>query len=283
MKRFYPSLVLTIIALTVLGTVLTACASPANTQTAPVTASAKPTESSAPAPGTVTASAVIVPAQVSEMGFIISAPIKEVSVKEGDTVEAGQTLILLDTPDLEYSVISAEASVRSAQVDAELQRYRHKVTNQAGKTIYLSGPRELIEVADAKVAQAQATLVVEQATLAQGMLIAPYDGILVQVNVVPGEFVQADQVVAVIGDLEHLQIETTDLSERDIPSVELGQSVTVFVEALDNEFNGKVTAISPIADVVGGDVVYKVTVILDEQPEGLLWGMNAEVNISTEQ
>jgi HlyD family secretion protein len=55
------------------------------------------------------------------------------------------------------------------------------------------------------------------------------------------------------------------------------------VEALDKEFNGKVMAISPVADIVGGDVVYKVTVTLDEQPDGLLWGMNAEVEINTEQ
>jgi multidrug resistance efflux pump len=149
--------------------------------------------------------------------------------------------------------------------------------------IYLSGPRELIDVADARVQQSQSALEVAQATLAQGLLLAPYDGTVVQVNIAPGEYIQPGQVISVIGNLDHLQVETTDLSERDIPNVKLGQIALVHVKALDAEFSGKVTAISPIADIVGGDVVYKVTVSLDEQPEGLLWGMNAEVEINTEQ
>jgi HlyD family secretion protein len=287
MKRSYRPILLNlpIITLTGLSIILTACAGQAGTEISHATVT-EPTaivEPNASVPGTVTASAVIVPVQVSEMGFTISAPVREVTVKEGDKVQAGQTLVMLDTPDLEFSVVDAEAALRSAQANAEIQRFRNKTRNQAGKVVYLSGPRELIEVADAKVQQAQSVLESAQATLAQGSLLAPFDGTIVQVNVTPGEFVQSGQVVAVIGDLEHLQVETTDLSERDIPAVKLGQIATVYVEALDTEFNGKVTAVSPVADIVGGDVVYKVIVTLDEQPEGLLWGMNAEVEIDTGQ
>jgi hypothetical protein len=43
-----------------------------------------------------------------------------------------------------------------------------------------------------------------------------------------------------------------------------------------------VTAISPISDTIGGDVVYKVTVQLDEQPIDLLWGMSADVEIDVD-
>jgi hypothetical protein len=34
-----------------------------------------------------------------------------------------------------------------------------------------------------------------------------------------------------------------------------------------------------MADTVGGDVIFKVTIAPDGQPEGLLWGMTAEVEI----
>jgi hypothetical protein len=44
-----------------------------------------------------------------------------------------------------------------------------------------------------------------------------------------------------------------------------------------------VTAISPISDTLGGDVVFKVTIKLNEQPADLLWGMTADVEIQTEQ
>ena len=83
-------------------------------------------------------------------------------------------------------------------------------------------------------------------------------------------------------NLENLQIETTDLSELNIATVEVGQPASVYVEALDEEFPGKVTAISPISETIGGDVVFRVSIQLDKQPADLLWGMSTEVTIDTQ-
>jgi hypothetical protein len=55
----------------------------------------------------------------------------------------------------------------------------------------------------------------------------------------------------------------------------------VFIEALNQEFTGKVIDISRISSTIGGDVVFKVTIDLDKQPQGLLWGMSADVTIDT--
>jgi HlyD family secretion protein len=112
-------------------------------------------------------------------------------------------------------------------------------------------------------------------------LLAPFDGTVVDVQVIPGESVQSGQTVLVLADLQHLQIETTDLSERDITRVKIGQTVNVYIQALDVTVMGKVIRISPISETVGGDIVFPVTIELDEQPNGLLWGMTAEVEIQT--
>ena len=63
--------------------------------------------------------------------------------------------------------------------------------------------------------------------------------------------------------------------------VQIGQAANVFITPLAAEFSGKVIDISRISSTVGGDVVFKVTVDLDEQPQGLLWGMSADVKIET--
>ena len=85
-------------------------------------------------------------------------------------------------------------------------------------------------------------------------------------------------MLVVISDIDHLQVETTDLSERDVPKVEIGQPVTVFVEALNENVTGKVLLISPVSNTLGGDVVYKTTIELDQPfPAGLRAGMSAEV------
>ena len=234
---------------------------------------------------TVTASAVIVPEQVSELGFLISGIAKEVSVKEGDSVKAGQPLIVLDTPNLEFAVTEAQAALRSAQAQAEIRsdeiikKYIINYKKFTVRKLRLSVPHEVIEIANASVQRAQASVEIAQANLAQGTLIAPRDGVVASLRVIPGEFVQSDQAVVTLATLNDLQIETTDLSERDITNVHIGDPVNIFVEALNKNISGKVIRISPIADTVGGDVVFKVTIAPDTQLKGLLWGMTAEVEI----
>jgi DNA-directed RNA polymerase subunit H (RpoH/RPB5) len=75
--------------------------------------------------------------------------------------------------------------------------------------------------------------------------------------------------------------ETTDLNERDVPNIHIDDTADVFIEALNKEFSGKVIRISPKAETVGGDVVFKVIIALDTQPEALLWGMTAEVEFQS--
>jgi len=229
--------------------------------------------------GTVVASAVIVPAQVTELGFITSALIKEIIVKEGEQVQAGQTLAVLDIPELQFAIVAAEAALRSAQAEEKVQSYRRVKDRRHGRVYFDVVPPEVREVAHARVQQAQAALEVAQATLAQTTLVAPYDGTVASVNVVRGEYVQENQLVVTLATLNTLQLETTDLSERDITKVKIGAPVNIFIEALNENVSGHVIGISPIADMVGGDVVFKVTIAFDKQPENLLWGMTAEVTI----
>jgi hypothetical protein len=72
-------------------------------------------------------------------------------------------------------------------------------------------------------------------------------------------------------------VETTDLSERDVSSVQIGQPAIIHIDALNQDVTGRVDAISPVADTLGGDVVYKTTLELDERPNGILAGMSVEV------
>jgi RND family efflux transporter MFP subunit len=234
----------------------------------------------ASAQGTVTASAVIVPAQVTELGFLTSARVKEITVKEGDQVKAGDVLVVLDMPDLQYAVTAAEAALHSAQTNALLQSYGRVKERRNGKIFWTQLPKEVIEIANIKVLQAQAALEIAQANLAEATLLAPFDGTVASINITPGEIVQPHQVVITLATLDRMQIETTDLSERDIADVQISGLADVHVEALNETIQGEVIAISPIADRVGGDVVFKVTIELEYQPKGILWGMTAEVNIS---
>ena len=52
----------------------------------------------------VKASAVVVPAQESRLSFVISGMVEDVTIEEGDQVQAGQALVKLDTTELEYRI-----------------------------------------------------------------------------------------------------------------------------------------------------------------------------------
>ena len=272
-----------LIGLIFLIIILTACGNPTPAAVSSITPA--PVEKKVVTdPDVVVASAAVIPTQVTQLGFAISALVKEITAKEGDIVQAGQTLMVLDTPELDFAVVAADAAFKSASINAELQD-ADRVLVQKPHTIkdfiFVALPYEVKFKAIAKADQLHAALEVAQATLAQGTLISPVDAIVASIDVIPGELIQVDQAVITLATLDDLQIKTTDLSERDIARVKIGQTVNVYIEALDVTVTGKVIRISPISETVGGDIVFPVTIELDEQPDGLLWGMTAEVEIQT--
>ncbi len=272
MRRAYWSLL-------VLGMLVGALAAGCSGGSAP--SAAAPTPAPTPvtqAPGAISASAVVEPAQQSSMSFLLAAPVKQVYVKAGDRLSAGQPLIVLDTPDLEYAVTGAEAELASAQANADLQRMGRKKWN-GNQWVYVSTPPEWKQQADARVSQAEAALEAAKANLAQGTLVAPFNGTVVSVDVVPGEMVTPGKPVLLIGDLSQLQAVTTDLSEREIAGVRLGQAASVHLKAFSEDLAGKIVAIAPKAQIYNGDTVFKVTVQLDQQPDKLMWGMTGDLSI----
>jgi len=251
---------------------LTACGS-APTPTAIPTISldnnGSPSNNQSSTADSISAAAVVVPPNEARLSFATIGSVTSVDVKVGDKVTAGQTLVALDTTIQEASVRQAEANLLAAQIQVKYQKR-------------LGVDEVHIQTAEAEVERAQALLDSANAVLTtQSTLLAPFDGTIVSVDISPAETVVPGQVVIVLGDLSNYQIETTDLSERDVIRVQIGQPANVFIEALNEEFSGKVIDVDRVSSTLGGDVVYTVTIELDTQPQGLLWGMSADVQIET--
>ena len=134
-----------------------------------------------------------------------------------------------------------------------------------------------------KLEQAQLAVQTAQENLNATRLVAPFSGEVASITTSVGDYISPGQVILVISDINHMHVETTDLSERDVPQVKLGQATTVSIKALNKNVSGKVSAISPLADTLGGDVVYKVTILLDTLPSNLRSGMSVDVQFNTSQ
>jgi multidrug resistance efflux pump len=137
-------------------------------------------------------------------------------------------------------------------------------------------PAEATGMQLAQLQQARANLQAAQDKLEETQLRSSISGVVTTVDSVAGEYVVPGKVLIAISDVNNLQVKTTDLSERNITKVQIGDPARIIIDALSEEFEGEVIGISPVANTLGGDVVYEVTIAFTEQPQG---GMSAEVSI----
>ena len=172
-----------------------------------------------------------------------------------------------------------DSAVRRLQLVIAFEEAQSRLQKAMDDLAALSeGPNpDDLAAADARISAAQAVLASTQSSLTDLELRAPFTGTVASLRSHTGEWVIPGQTVLALADLEHLRVETTDLSERDIPRVQTGQTVTVFIKALNQDVSGRLIEIAPLADTLGGDVVYKATIDLDELPTGLRSGMTVEV------
>jgi HlyD family secretion protein len=142
--------------------------------------------------------------------------------------------------------------------------------------------------AEADVQRAQAAVVAAQTALDDRTLVAPFDGTVADIVVEAGEVINAGVPAVILADMSRWLVETTDLTEKDVVDVTSGDPVRIRVDALpDVALTGTVgnestDGIAEVSQELRGDVVYKVTIQLDEEPDiPLRWGMTVFVTIDT--
>lgn len=205
---------------------------------------------------------------------------------------------LLEPPD-PVDVQVAEAKLATAEAmlsDAERQLERVLDGPQAGEVAlleaqlrrgqrdfrtYSTGPDPAdVVLAEARISNAEAQLAAAEAAIADRELRAPFDGVISAVHVNPGEWVAPGSPVLLIGNLDHLQVETTDLSEIDVAQIMVGDPATVTFDSLPGlVLQGTVSRIAP-KPTAGSGVNFPVDIKLDQIPAALRWGMTAFVDIA---
>lgn len=169
--------------------------------------------------------------------------------------------------------------LEQSQLDAAVDLAQARVIEAQERVADLhDGPdTDEVDLLISRLTAAQDQAAAARAQLDGLELKAAFTGTVGKVLVHAGEWVAAGQGVLVMADLDHLRVQTTDLSERDLPAIHVGQSARVSIKALNTTADGAVVAISPLADTLGGDVVYQTTLDLTSVPDGLKPGMSVDV------
>ena len=171
--------------------------------------------------------------------------------------------------DIQQSMLDADVAIAQAMVEAAEQDLNDRVDGPHPNDIVL---------AEARLANAEAQLAAARAALANVELKAPFDGTVAGVMSKVGEMASPGQPAVVLADFSSWIVETDNLTEIELPQIEVGQSVVVSFDALsDVELQGTVTAIRPLFEIRQGDVTYAVKIMLDNDDPRLQWGMTAVV------
>jgi multidrug efflux pump subunit AcrA (membrane-fusion protein) len=138
--------------------------------------------------------------------------------------------------------------------------------------------KDQLALAEARLEAAKAQVAAAEAALANYILTAPFDGVVMDVAVSAGEQVGPELRAVSLADASAWIIETSDITELEVVDLAVGQSVTFTPDALPSlALKGIVTEISGASYVQSGDVLYTVYIRVDETDPRLKWGMTVEV------
>jgi multidrug resistance efflux pump len=129
-----------------------------------------------------------------------------------------------------------------------------------------------------QLAVLQARLDAAKAGVAAFEVLAPFNGVVAEMNAKQGGSINAGQSAVTIADFSSWLVKTTDLTEIDVVALAEGQPVTVTLDALPEvELKGKILSIGQNYSENQGDVVYEVTILLTDTHPNMRWGMTAAV------
>jgi RND family efflux transporter MFP subunit len=173
------------------------------------------------------------------------------TVREGDTVKAGQVLARVDATEYVARVQQAQqqADAAKSQIDiAQRQFDNNKALVAQGfisKTA-LDTSLNSLDAAKATYKAAVAAVDMNRKTLDDTVLRAPISGVVSQRLAQPGERVAVDAKVVEIVDLGQLELEAT-LSGADSVDVRVGQDALLQVEGTSRPVRARVARINPSA------------------------------------
>lgn len=240
--------------------------------------------------------------------------VKEVYVKEGDHVTAGQLLAVLDTSDIsqELSLKRGNVSLLQKQQAETLEDRQVEYDNALKdyndtKALFDIGAASQKELDDAKqkldnipsadgkaalsaaeqqsLSNANQEVSIQASTLDDCQIRSKIDGTVTRVNTKVGRFAdetEDDKPMFVIENIENLQMKVL-VGENDIGKISVGQKADITTDSMGKEsVAGEVVRISPTGELKEGSAserVIPVYINISEKNDKLIAGVTARATI----
>lgn len=212
----------------------------------------------------------------------VAGELRDLTVREGDWVKAGQVIARVDPTEFEARLRQAQKQAESAkaQVDIALRNYdnnRSLVDQGFISKTALDTTQANLEAAQANYKAAQAGADVAAKAMDDTVLRSPIAGQVSQRLTQPGERVGIDAKVVEIVDLSSLELEAS-LSPGDSAQIRVGQQAQLQIEGGAQAVGARVTRVNP--SVQAGSRAVLVYLALDSTT-GLRQGLFAQGTLGT--
>ena len=179
----------------------------------------------------------------------VPAELLQLSVREGDRVQAGQLIGRLDATDVQLRLRQAEDQVANAQAQLEIAQRTQRNNQALVDQGFISQTALATSVNSAAAAQATLQAARAAADLARKAVRdtevrAPLAGLVAQRFVQPGERLALDARIVEIVDLARIELEAA-VAPEDVPALRVGQSARVQIDGLAQPVPARVLRINP--------------------------------------
>jgi RND family efflux transporter MFP subunit len=210
----------------------------------------------------------------------VAGMVAAVTVEVGQPVKRGAPVARVQDPTFDETVGEARASVAAAVrseemakaslADVQARAARRELLNED-----VDRARALLSSTRDAVAQARSRLEGVERAMSKLEVRAPFDGVISERNVEPGDTVTADAAVATIMDTSTMRL-VAHVAPDEVGAFKVGQPVDVSVTGYTGAFRGTITQIAPTVDPGTGQV--QVTAEIPNPGRRLVSGVHAEAH-----
>lgn len=227
----------------------------------------------------------IQPERKADLRAEVSTVVLQVLKENGEAVKRGDVIVRLDETSIRDNLNSANDAARNASLaldQAERNLQRLKTLRASGMTSMqaLDDAEVRKNAAQSEVSAAKARAAQAQQQLQRTVVRAPFDGVVSERKVSPGDTALAGKELVKVIDPNSMRF-VGRVSADKIGMVKIGQNVSFRINGYaGQEFRGKVTRLDPAANDVTRQV--EVLVAFSDSKQPRVSGLYAEGNIEAE-
>lgn len=218
----------------------------------------------------------------TDLAANVAGRLLKTTVERGESIEAGALIAQVDTQAAWLALSEAKVQVSTSETQeqisrSECERYEQLKARGVVTALEYDQVTAKCKTAPLNLEAARARQSIAAKNVGDGMIRAPFSGIVTERYVEVGEYVQASSRVVSLALVDNLRA-VFSVPEKHFPDIRQGAEVLVSVAAYGEEkFLGKVAHISgAVRDT--RDVVVEATIVNSDRR--LLPGMFAEVSLT---